>query len=106
MEQLNRIELRGTVGAVRNFDVGSKRLCRFSVATNYAYNSTNGMPVVETTWHQVVAWEGKGIETEGLKKGGGVEVTGRLRQMSYTAADGSQRTSYEVIASKVKPIEP
>ena len=50
MEQLNRIEIRGNVGAVRLQVVGNSRVAKISVATNYVYKGRDGEPVIETTW--------------------------------------------------------
>lgn len=58
MEQLNRIEIRGNVGNVNILKVGDARVAHFSVATNFAYKGRNGEPNIETTWHNVTAWEG------------------------------------------------
>ncbi len=49
MEQLNRIEIRGNVGAVRLQVVGNSRVAKISVATNYVYKGRDGEPVIETT---------------------------------------------------------
>ena len=61
MEQINKIELRGNVGNVKLQTVGNNENIRFSVATNYAYKDKEGRPVIETTWHNVTAWNGKGM---------------------------------------------
>ena len=107
MEQLNKIEIRGNVGNVNILKVGNTRVAHFSVATNFAYKDRNGEPVIETTWHNVTAWEGnKGIPSlDGISKGFPVYVTGRLRTQKYIAGDGVERTSYDVIASTVEPVE-
>ncbi len=101
MEQLNRIELRGNIGNIRVSNVGQGKVARFSLATNYLYTK-DGEAVVETTWHNIVAWEGKGIpELDKLEKGSRVYVTGRVRQSKYTGNDGLEKQSYEVLASKL-----
>lgn len=107
MEQLNRIEIRGNVGNANILKVGDTRVAHFSVATNFAYKGRNGEPVIETTWHNVTAWEGnKGIAPlESIQKGFPVYVVGRLRSQKYSAADGTEKTSTEVIASIVEPVE-
>ena len=106
MEQLNRIEIRGNVGAVRLQVVGNSRVARISVATNYVYKGRDGEPVIETTWHYVSAWEGKNIpDLTTIHKGDKVYVVGRLRSQRYTAADGTERTTYDVLASKLQIIE-
>ena len=83
MEQLNKIEIRGNVGNINILKVGSTRVAHFSVATNFAYKDRNGEPVIETTWHYVTAW-------------------GRLRTQKYIAGDGSEKTSYDIIANTME----
>lgn len=102
MEQLNRIELRGNVGNVRISNVGNSQVARFSLATNFMYKSKDGEGVVETTWHNIVVWSGKNMpDFSRIGKGTPVYVCGRLRSSKYTAADGSERQIYEVIANKL-----
>ena len=102
MEQLNRIELRGNVGNVRISEAGTGKMARFSLATNYLYQTKDGNGAVETTWHNVVAWESKAIPDLGIiEKGCPLYVCGRLRSSKYTAAGGIEKTSFEVIASKI-----
>ena len=106
MEQLNRIEIRGNVGNVNIINVGNTRVAHFSVATNFAYKDRNGEPVIETTWHNVTAWEGnKGIPSlEIIAKGFPLYVTGRLRIQKYIAADGTAKTSYDIIANTIEQV--
>ena len=106
MEQLNRIEIRGNVVNVNILKVGERRVAHFSVATNYAYKDRNGEAVIETTWHNVTAWEGKGIgNLDFLAKGACVYVTGRMRSQKYTANDGAEKYYMEIIAAAVTPVE-
>ena len=106
MEQLNRIEIRGNVGNVNIINVGNTRVAHFSVATNFAYKDRNGEPVIETTWHNVTAWEGnKGIPSlEIIAKGFPLYVTGRLRIQKYIAGDGTDKTSYDIIANTIEQV--
>ena len=102
MEQLNRLEIRGNVGNVNILKVGETRVAHFSVATNFAYKGRNGEPVIETTWHNVTAWEGvKGISSLDVIQ----KVVGRLRSQKYTSGDGIERTSLEVIANSVETVD-
>ena len=55
---INCVELRGAVGTVRINETGEGRIARFSLATNYVYRASDGMPVIETTWHSCIAFEG------------------------------------------------
>lgn len=106
MEQLNRIEIRGNVGTVVINTVGESRVAHFSVATNFAYKSRNSEPVIETTWHNVTAWEGKNIPSfDFIQKGTPVYVSGRIKTQKYTGNDGIERTSYEIIANQVEKVE-
>ena len=103
MEQLNRIELRGNVGNIRISEVGESKVARFSVATNFIYKGKDNEGVVETTWHNVVAWSGKGMpDFTAITKGAPVYVTGRIRTSRFTGSDGTEKTVYEVVASKIE----
>lgn len=95
MEQLNRIELRGIVGSVRESKVGDRILVQLTVATNFMYKNKDGLPVIETTWHQVEKFFDRSPE---IKKGGKVYVLGRLKAQRYTREDGVEMTSHYVHA--------
>lgn len=106
MEQLNRIEIRGNVGTVRLQPVGENLAAHFTVATSYAYKTKDGNPVIETTWHNVNAWQGKGAaDLDKITKGSKVFVSGRMCARKYQDADGLERTSYEINARTVSLIE-
>ena len=103
MEQLNKVELRGTVGSVYVKDFGNTMCANFSLATNYVFKDRDGCPVIETTWHRVIAWENQ--ETEDafkLEKGCHVHVLGRLRVQRYTGVDGVERQALEIVAQRVE----
>ena len=102
MEQLNRVELRGTVGSVYVKDFGNTRCINFSVATNFCFKDREGCPVIETTWHRVIAWEDQDTEDAfKMKKGDSAHVLGRLRIQRYTGADGVEKSMVEIVAGKV-----
>ena len=102
MEQLNRIELRGTVGSVRYQSFGDNSVANFTLVTNYAYKDREGAPVIETTWHNISAWEGKEIQNVSeIVKGSKVYICGRLHNRSYTGADGTDHFITEVVARRV-----
>ncbi len=107
MEQLNKLEIRGNVGMVNIATYGGSRVARFSVATNYAYKNSSGEPIIETTWHNVTAWEGsKGIPSlECIQKGFPIHVIGRLRSQKYLASDGTEKYITDVIASQIEPVD-
>ena len=106
MEQLNKVELIGTVGTIRMTEVGEASSARLSLATNYAYRSKDGAAVIETTWHNVTAWEGKSFTNLAkFEKGCKVEVEGRLRGQRYTDSEGIERYAFEVVAYHLNLIE-
>ncbi len=102
MEQLNRIELIGTVGNVRLL-ASDPGIARISVMTNYAYRDRTGNAVVETAWHNVTASQGNRIcDLTLLKKGDGVHLTGRVRYQKYIAVDGAEHTVTDIIAHSME----
>ena len=100
MDYINKIELQGFVGATRSNIIGTNSVQNFSLMTEYMFEKSDKSIVCEATWHSVVAWNNKAVN-----KGDKVRVVGRLRQMKYTAADGTERVYYEVVASELKVIE-
>ncbi|MDO5442108.1 MAG: single-stranded DNA-binding protein [Bacteroidia bacterium] len=105
MEQLNRIELRGNVGSVKILNAGGTRLARISLATNYVYKNKDGDPVIETTWHNISAWEGKNMpDFESIQRGDKLYVCGRIRAQRYEGTDGMEHTVYEVLGKSMQLI--
>ena len=106
MEQLNKVELVGVVGAVRKDRTGNNLTAHFSVVTNYTYKDREGQPVIETTWHAVRAFSGKDVNClEALDPGARVKVVGRLRNCRYTDNTGADRTATEVYATSLKILD-
>ena len=105
MEQLNKVELRGIIGSVRVSDVGDRKCIRMTVATNLAYKGADGCAVIETTWHNVLAFEGGEVcGAESLSKGDHVNISGRIRNVRYTSSEGKDMTASEIYATRVSRI--
>ena len=103
MEHINKVEIRGNVGTVRINEHNGKKVVNFSVVTDFLYKSREGIPLSETTWHNVVAWSGKDIvDLELITKGAQVHVCGRIRANKYTSADGVEKFFYEIMASRLQ----
>ena len=103
MEQLNKAELMGNVGIVHINTVGDRRVIRFSLATNLEYRASDGSTLMETTWHSVSAWEGNGMpDFDLIRKGIPLRVVGRIKNGKYTAQDGTEKYSSEIIASIIE----
>ena len=104
-QNINRVEFQGIVGTSKVTSIGDKKAVRFSLATNYAYKDKEGYPVIETTWHACSAWAGREDDLTMYRKGTPLHIEGRIRNISYTDANGCERTTREVVASKVEKVE-
>lgn len=105
-----KIILAGNLG--RNpelrYTPSGQAVCNLNLATNRVWNDSNGNRQTETTWFRVNVW-GKMAENAAkyLTKGRGVLVEGRLNPdengnpRTWTAQDGSVRTSFEVTATSL-----
>lgn len=104
-QQLNRIELIGVIGNVRTRSVsGDDMVANFSVATNYAYYYNNN-PIIETTWHNVVAFKSeKDIDFDAIVKGGKIHVIGRVKQEPYVDINNEKKFLFKIVASKVEAV--
>ncbi len=107
MEQLNKVELKGNVGNIRVQDIGDKQFAKISLATNHIYKDKDNNAVVETTWHNIIAWPGKYIpeNLNDIKIGMNLYVIGRLKIQRYTGSDGIERQGIEILAKSIEIIE-
>ena len=95
----NKVQLIGNLGnnpEVKTLD-GGKKMARFSVATNETYKNTKGEKVVETQWHNLVAY-GKTAEVmeKYMPKGKEIAIEGKLTYRSYDDKDGVKRMITEI----------
>ena len=104
-KSINRVELQGRVGTVRISPCVGAVAANFSLLTEHQLRSASGMAIVESTWHNVAAFEGGDVYLEGLARGSMVYLTGRLRTSKYTTADGTERMFTEVVADTLKVLE-
>jgi single-strand DNA-binding protein len=100
----NKVQLIGNLGMdpeVVTFN-GNKELAKFSLATNETYRNASGEKVMDTQWHNIVAF-GKTatIIKSYLKKGSEVAVEGKLVNKSYEDKNGVKRYTTEIIVSEV-----
>ena len=75
----------------------------FTVACNRTYLAQSGERKEEVSFIRIVTW-GKQAENcnEYLKKGSSVFVEGRLQSRSWEAADGTKRSTIEVVAQTIQ----
>ena len=95
----NKVQLIGNLGnapEIKNTEKGRK-LARFSIATNETYYNNKGEKVVETQWHNLVAW-GKvaDVVEKYLKKGSEVAIEGKLMNNNFTDKEGNKRYATEI----------
>lgn len=106
MEQMNKVELRGVVGSVRVYTYEESRMARIGLATNYAFKDRNGTAVIDTSWHNVIAWEGRTLQDlDRIAKGTKLRVVGRIRYQKYTGVDGEERIGTDIVAANVEIID-
>jgi single-strand DNA-binding protein len=95
----NRVTLIGNLGKdpeTKTTDSG-KKITHFTLATNDGYKNTEGERVNETTWHNIVAWNGLAdIAGKFLKKGREVAVEGRIVYRTYEDKKGVTKISLKM----------
>ena len=100
----NTVQLIGHVGndpEIVNLESG-KKLAKFSVATNESYKNAKGEKIVDTQWHNIIAW-GKTAELieNYVPKGKEVGIEGKLTSRSYDDKDGVKRYITEVVCNEI-----
>ena len=104
-QYINRVELQGIVGTSKVISIGDKKVVRFSLATNYVYKDKEGYPVIETTWHACSVWAERKADLTMYRQGAPLHIEGRIRNIRYTDASGCERTTLEVVATKIERVE-
>ena len=104
-QYINRVELQGIVGTSKVISIGDKKVVRFSLATNYTYKDKEGYPVIETTCYACSVWVEREDDLTMYRKGTPLHIEGRIRNIRYTDADGCERATLEVVATKIERVE-
>jgi single-strand DNA-binding protein len=96
----NRVTLIGNLGQdpdTKTTETG-KKIARFTLATNDGYKNADGQRVNETTWHNIVAWNGLAdIAGRFLNKGREVAVEGRIVYRTYEDKKGITKYITEIV---------
>lgn len=100
----NKVQLIGNLGndpEIINLESGNM-LAKFSIATNESYKNANGEKVVDTQWHNIVAF-GKVAEIieKYITKGKEVAVEGKLTTRTWEDKDGMKRYTTEVVCNEL-----
>lgn len=106
---LNKAMIIGNLGRdpEMRYTPNGQAVTQFTVAVNRNYKGQNGDWQEETEWFRVVAWGPLAERTaEYLRKGRKVYVEGRLQTRQWEAQDGTKRSTTELVAQTVTPLDP
>ena len=96
----NRVTLIGNLGQdpeIKTTETG-KKVTHFTLATKDGYKNSDGQKISETTWHNIVAWNGiADIAGKYLKKGREVAVEGRIVYRTYEDKKGATKNITEIV---------
>lgn len=101
---LNKVQLIGnlTRDPELRYTPQGTAVCTFGLATNRAWATESGEKREETEFHRIVAWNKLAeLCSQLLFKGRKVYVDGRLQTRTWTAQDGSQRQSTEIVIEEM-----
>jgi len=105
---MNRAELIGRLGSEpRGGVVNGNTYGNICIATQENYTDRYGQRTQRTTWHRIVCW-GRLAEfaNQYLCKGRLVFVEGRINYREYTDKQGVLRTVTEIIANRIRALDP
>ncbi len=101
---LNRVQLIGnmTRDPELRYTPSGTAVCSFSLATNRNWTTDQGEKKEDAEFHRIVAWNKLAeLCSQFLVKGRKVYVEGRLQTRNWTAQDGTQRNSTEVVIDEM-----
>lgn len=105
----NRVQLIGNLGQdpeLKTLESG-KKVAHFTLATNEDYKNSDGQKVAETTWHNIVAWNGQAeLAAKHLKKGGQIAIEGRIAYRSYEDKQGATKYITEIVLNEMMFLKP
>lgn len=100
----NQAQLIGYVGnepEILTLENGKKR-AKFSLATNETYTDGSGERVVDTQWHNIIAWDRQAdIVEKYVQTGKEVAVSGKILTRSYEDAAGIKKYVTEIRCSEL-----
>ena len=77
-------------------------VCTFGLATNRQWTTESGEKREEADFHRIVSWNKLAeLCAQLLTKGRKTYVEGRIQTRSWTAKDGTQRTTTEIVLSNM-----
>lgn len=106
---LNRAQLIGnlTRDPELRYTPNGTAVCSFGLATNRTWKTDTGEKREEADFHNIVAWNKLAeICSQFLVKGRKVYVEGRLSTRKWSAQDGTQRSTTEIVISDMIILDP
>jgi len=101
----NRVTLIGNLGQdpeTKTTESG-KKLVHFTLATKDGFKNAEGQRVNETTWHNIIAWNGLAdVAGKFLKKGNEVAVEGRIVYRTYEDKKGVTKYITEIVLNDLE----
>lgn len=97
MEHLNKVELAGIVGSIRQTAIENATIVHFALVTERTEGQT-----IEMTWHNVHANSEDTPNAVNIRKGDKVKVLGRIKADRYTNPAGESRILYSVVAQSIE----
>lgn len=105
----NRAQLIGHLGQdpeLKTIESG-KKVARFTLATDDSYKNSEGQKIKETTWHNIIAWNGLAdLSDKYLKKGSKVAVEGRIVYRTYEDKKGVTKYITEIVLNDLMFLDP
>lgn len=105
----NKVQLIGHLGQnpeLKTIDNG-KKVVRFTLATDDSYKNSEGQKIKETTWHNIVAWNGLADLTgKYLKKGSKVALEGKIVYRTYEDKKGITKYITEIVLADLVFLDP
>src|SRR5258708_28032962 len=98
----NNVQLIGRVShpPVLRCTASGRKWVRFSIATDEIHRNPRGDKIIQTQWHQLVAWDGL-AETAAkcLRCGAELAIGGKFVAHSYTTRDGRRKRITDALRS-------
>lgn len=103
MKTQNKVQLIGYLGKdpeMKIFGKGARKV-RLRLATNTYFKKENKEPVIKTTWHTTVAWNGiADVAEKTFVKGSHILVEGSITYRSFEGKDGQTKNVTEILATR------
>ena len=100
----NKVQLIGNLGnqpEIITLESG-KKLAKFTMATNDSYKNAQGEKIIDTQWHNIIAWGNTAqIIEQYVNKGEEVAIEGKLTSRSYDDKDGNKRYITEIVVNEL-----